>query len=200
VTDTESSSNPILTQAHRFELAAGDMRDVAAAAAWLSSASDVPRNVARVVEAGIAVVYARPFTDQGIGTLSRKKYAPLDTQLRGLHDRLIDLRNRLHAHTEASPLRFVAEAMSEVAGIPVSVIGIEPGSAVEVVVETIPPTQLPDVARMAREQSERFVRAEAEAREKLPEPSRSAAPKRLTFSTPTPTVVIGDPDEPEQLA
>jgi hypothetical protein len=82
------------------------MQEAAAAASWLA-ANGAPRDVERVFMTGIVVTYARPFTQQDIGPIDRTKYAPSDRDARLLHFSLIDLRNRLHAHTGETNYRWI---------------------------------------------------------------------------------------------
>src|SRR5689334_20487336 len=85
------------------------MADVSEAAEFLADARtrlDPP--IRRVVEAGVVVVYARPFTDGKVGRLG-PKYAPEEQYFKALHKRLLDLRNRLQAHTDVTTVRFIAE-------------------------------------------------------------------------------------------
>jgi hypothetical protein len=169
----------ILRRVHRLELAAGDMRDAAGAAEWFAPrARTLPPEVARVVEAGIVVVYARPFTNNDIGILDRVKYAPRDSRRRELHELLIELRMKLHAHTDTTSLRHVIEGV---------VHQDQRGSAVEMVVETLNPREFEDVARLAREQQARFESAAAEARAKLGDSSKNAG-GRVTLRIDPPTV------------
>jgi hypothetical protein len=180
----------ILRRVHRLELAANDMRDVVYAAEWYA-ARTTPMPFDRVVEAGIVVVYARPFTEQGVGRLDPATYAPTDPGLRRLHFRLIDLRMQLHAHTDVSSFRFIAEDVSQSFGELLQLAGVDEGASVEVVVETITRAEYEDVARLARDQSARFLAAADEARAKLPEPSKGVA-KRITFRGNPGTVKIED--------
>jgi hypothetical protein len=52
------------------------------------------------IEAGIDVVYARPFTGSKIGELDRSEWAPEVLSLQHLHYELLNLRDKLYAHTE----------------------------------------------------------------------------------------------------
>ena len=72
----------------------------------------------------------------------------------------------------------------------VNVMGIEPGSAVEMVVETMHSAEFALVAQLAREQQARFMAEAAKTRAK--HGSKGVAAKRLTFRGGGATPVIGD--------
>jgi hypothetical protein len=175
----------ILVQAQRFEFAASDMRDVVVAAEWFAAAEAVPPVGGGVIETGIVVTYARPFTDNGIGRLDPTKYRPKDRELAALHRRLIALRDTLLAHTDSTALRRIAEggvADIDWSAGPVSGVGIEPGRAVEVRVDPFARPEFTAIARLAREQVTRFEEAAEEARAKLPAGSPRAVRQRITLS------------------
>lgn len=146
-----------LRRAHRFELAARDMDEAAVAAAWMSSHA-APADVQRVLLTGIVMTYARPFTDSGVGMIDRGKYAPPDRDRSRLRDRLIDLRDRLYAHTDVTTLRWIAENVRTVFGMSVDVMGIQPDSAVEIVVEPDVTGELPNIAALAADQARQVPR------------------------------------------
>jgi hypothetical protein len=52
------------------------------------------------IEAGVDVVYARPFTGSKIGELDRSEWAPEHPGFHHLHFELLNLRDKLYAHTE----------------------------------------------------------------------------------------------------
>lgn len=197
VLSVSQDDEAILRHVHRLELAAMDMRDVTHASEWFA-ARTIPMLVDRVVEAGIVVVYARPFTEQGVGRLDPTKYAPTDPDLKRLHFRLIDLRMRLHAHTDVSNFRFIAEVSSRGGlGELLPEAGIDEGSSVEVVVETLTRGEYEDVVRLARDQSARLLAAADGARAKLQHPSKGVA-KRITFRGNPGTVKIENDATPDE--
>jgi hypothetical protein len=161
--DERDTRSPQLRLAHRFELAARDMEEAAATAEWLA-ARGIPKDLERPLFTGLIVTYARPFGEQGIGAIDRRKYAPKDADARRLHDRLIHERAVRSAHTDKTPGRFIAENVRDLFGVPIELVGIQPGSAVEMVVETLAPAELPAVAALARAQAERFRVEAAKAR------------------------------------
>jgi hypothetical protein len=68
----------------------------------------------RVLETGMGVSYGRPFShNEGVRRLDRDHWAPAEAALRALHYELIDLRNRVWAHTDADShhrlVRFIEE-------------------------------------------------------------------------------------------
>jgi hypothetical protein len=69
-----------------------------------------------LIETGLIVTYARPFTKgKGHPFPLRRGYVPSDAQ--ALHDTLLDLRNRVHAHADASgPDQFRREVHYEQRG------------------------------------------------------------------------------------
>src|SRR5437870_4819025 len=98
----------------RFRYACTDMRLAAAAARQLAR-GELNADVAEALETGLVVCYARPFKKSGVGLLDQKKWAPQAEQRRRLHDLLIELRDKLHAHTDISALR--------------QIVGVEMGGA-----------------------------------------------------------------------
>jgi hypothetical protein len=78
-------------------------RDAQAAAIRLTGPDEVGDVfMRRVLETGMGVSYGRPFShNEGVRRLDKNDWAPEDTALRALHYELIDLRNRVWAHTDA---------------------------------------------------------------------------------------------------
>jgi hypothetical protein len=76
-----------------------DMHQAAAAAEALR---DEAYNVAlmRALETALAVSYARPFTKSSLVGLDESQYMPEDAQLAELHALLLDLRDKVYAHTD----------------------------------------------------------------------------------------------------
>jgi hypothetical protein len=163
------------------------MEETAAAAGWLAS-HVVVRDVGRVFETGIVVTYARPFSDQGIGPLDRNKYAPASNDARRLHFNLIDLRNRLYAHTDETNYRWIQEGVTDVFGFSPELMGIPHGSAVEIVVELS--NDLAAIAALAAAQAATFRADAAKVRTDAGAPPSSG--RRLTAGGIPPTVRIGD--------
>lgn len=146
------------------------MEEAAATADWLA-AQAIPKDLERPLLTGLIVTYARPFGEQGVGAIDRRKYAPKDANARRLHEQLIYERDRRFAHTDKTPGRFIAENVRDLFGLPIELVGIEPGSAVEIVVETLARAELPAVAALARAQAERFRVEAAKARADAPDAS-----------------------------
>lgn len=86
-----------------------DIRCAAALAEELLARGDDGSNLVWGILTGLTVSYARPFTRSDSGLHLGKKWArfPEDTDLQRHHDRLIEYRNRLLAHNDASPHREV---------------------------------------------------------------------------------------------
>jgi hypothetical protein len=192
VSAARDARSPQLRQAHRFEFAVRDMEEVAAAATWLMKRA-VPANNERVLLTGLIVSYGRPFTDQGVGAIDGRKFAPRDPDLRQLHERLLYERDRRFAHTDETPGRFIAENVRDLFGMPIELMDIQPGSAVEFVVETLAPTELPAVAALAKGQAERFRVEAKKARAASPEGGKSSG-RRLTARGGSPQAQVGNPD------
>jgi hypothetical protein len=129
------------------------MYDVSAAAEFLADTqSRLEPPVRRVVEAGVVVVYARPFTDGKVGRLGAN-YAPKDTYFKALHKRLLELRNRLQAHTDVTTVRYIAENidMREV-----DAAADERVMAAEVRVQTLTPLEIRALSGLGNTQGVRF--------------------------------------------
>jgi hypothetical protein len=126
------SRDPILKRAHKFELAAGDMRDAAATAEWFVAARGLQASVDRVIATGIVVVYSRPFLDNEVGMVDRVKYAPKNRDLRRLHDLLIETSHessRAHRREGTCGIRPVVLAGASRFAVTIRLSGS--GSAVE---------------------------------------------------------------------
>jgi hypothetical protein len=175
------------------------MDEAAAAAEWMRTAG-FPGFIERVLLTGLIVTYGRPFTSQGVGTIDHRKFAPSDPDARRLHERLLYERRRRFAHTDETPGRFIAENVRDFMGISVEHMGIEPGSAVEFVVETLARNELPAVAALAKKQAKRFRAEAAKARAAAPDAGGKSSGRRLTGRGVEPQVVISDPDDEDEAA
>ena len=59
-------------------------------------------NDRRVAETGMGVAYGRPFSDNdGVVSLDRKKWRPKDARLAAHHEMLLELRDKVWAHSSA---------------------------------------------------------------------------------------------------
>jgi hypothetical protein len=101
----------LLGEIKRLVLAESDMWQVATTADYLhANVRQMSDHVKRVMWTGIAVTYARPFSQSNrIGAI-RGKLARLDDPLqRSLHERLCELRDQLFAHTDDTELRGIVD-------------------------------------------------------------------------------------------
>ncbi|HEX2459770.1 MAG TPA: hypothetical protein VHJ58_06440 [Vicinamibacterales bacterium] len=85
---------------NRLLFAVQDMGECRAAADFLQERYDIPGDVRRALETGALSAYARPWGKSiTIGALG-DHWLPRDPKQRGLHDALIQDRNKLYAHTD----------------------------------------------------------------------------------------------------
>jgi hypothetical protein len=87
-------------------------------------------------------------------------------------------------------LRFVAEEVRTFFGLPGDVMGVEPGSAVEMRVETLPDEELHAIADLARVQAARFHAEAAQARESAPDAGVGSSGRVFVAGGVAPTVRI----------
>jgi hypothetical protein len=86
------------------------MRGVAATAEYLNEAGafGIDGNVRRAIEAGVIVVYSRPFiASRGLPSLSPA--SGLGAYLRSIHDQVLLERRTTYAHTDENAYRLVLE-------------------------------------------------------------------------------------------
>jgi len=150
----------LLSEIKRLVLAESDMKQVATAADYLHAyAGEMSDHVERVVWTGIAVTYARPFSQSNrIGAI-RGKLARLDDPLtRSLHERLCELRDQLFAHTDATELRGIVDTSA--------MLGLGMGDYAE---EHVPMSvsALPRIAELANLLRDRFAARREELQEQL---------------------------------
>lgn len=94
------------------------MQECSAAASYLHSATGIPGDVRRALETAIPVAYARPWGKSNtIGGLP-DHWLPADGAARRLHEQLIDLRNKVYAHTDEEIDARQIEDVSSIAGVP----------------------------------------------------------------------------------
>jgi hypothetical protein len=95
----ESERNHLIKKRRVLLLARFDMQQAAAAAKALNvEAYDVA--LIRALETAIAVSYARPFVTSSLLRLNEAEYVPEDVQLAKLHAFVLDLRDKVYAHTD----------------------------------------------------------------------------------------------------
>jgi hypothetical protein len=99
------TEDQLYAQLQMYVLALDDWRDAKAAVeALLGIGQGEIREtrMRRVIEAGMGLSYARPFTDNdGVISLTEKRWAPADQALRDQHDAILLLRSKLWAHSSA---------------------------------------------------------------------------------------------------
>jgi len=96
--------------------AAVDMRQAAAACNMLEEETSDPHR-ARALETAIAVCYARAFTESTVRQLPARAFAPKKrSPERELHDVLMNLRQKVYAHTDLESGRSLAKLVIEVEG------------------------------------------------------------------------------------
>jgi hypothetical protein len=109
---------------NRLLLSTRDFQQALSAATFLCEDMDEARGLAamrrlRCYETNMVVAYARPFS-QAHGPVSRLKLPDLGIELRddhqALHDRLIEQRNSLYAHSDAEVVPMVVKVMNTIFG------------------------------------------------------------------------------------
>jgi len=96
----ESDRNRLTKRFHMLLFASSDMWHAEAAAhAWAERDEADP--VFRVLQTGMIVIYARPFSSSNFVQLDGDCYRPDESGLAELHDLLIRMRDRAAAHTDA---------------------------------------------------------------------------------------------------
>jgi hypothetical protein len=158
---------------HRLIIAASDMRQVAEGARYLDEnklLSKMPEEAARVMWTGLVVTYARPYiTSRGLGSVGGKLGKPADLALRTLHKNLLDRRDDLFAHNEATEHRTVADVTQRNPGHMV-VLEWDSERGTTRFVETYVPMEfsvLPRIVELAEHQEERFLARVREIDEQL---------------------------------
>jgi hypothetical protein len=96
-----SERNRLENELQRLGLAATDMRDAIGGLEALSKMRS-PYTVQSVLETGIAVTYARPFSPSDGGRRLGPEWKPTRPSLLRTHEMLISRRNVMYAHTDAS--------------------------------------------------------------------------------------------------
>lgn len=157
MSDLETQTKRLAIQRETFLLAASDMEQCAAAAVALEQlyeGYDENTPLIRALEAGMVTCYARPFTQtrRGVRSLDEKKWAPTVPR-DGVHYGLIELRNRVYAHTDAESGR--------TPGPPI-LVELTPGASEVTYSEggwwAFARSWLPHVIGLCDEQTERFYR------------------------------------------
>ena len=104
----------MLRRAEALILASRDLLDVAICADQLlvvaGTASQLHPRVRRVLETGILVTYARPFSGHSSRTIRPAR--GLSPELRKFHDEIIGRRNKVYAHTDHTDIRLIVNLRS----------------------------------------------------------------------------------------
>jgi hypothetical protein len=140
-----SDRNRIVRELRRLKLAASDMRLVAGAAETLAEDEHVACE--RMLETGLVVTYARSFTPDSKRRRLGDEWAPVDPADQRLHDRLLELRNELYAHTDETDARGIEDVAAML------------GTGAHRYAESYVPLdrdRLPAIADLARKQEARF--------------------------------------------
>ncbi len=104
----ESERNRLLKRQRMLGLAASDMRQAESAARALPTTTPVDFHLRRALMTAVVVSYSRAFTKSTIVTLRREEYEPTDGQLGELHNRILDLRDTVSAHTDKNAGRTIS--------------------------------------------------------------------------------------------
>jgi hypothetical protein len=125
------------------------MLESRAAADFLQKRGDLPGDVRRALETGATIAYARPWgRTNTIGALG-SHWRPQTDDQSALHEELINLRNRLYAHTDDDfNARWVADVSKMI------------GTSQPFLAPAWRPLKLdalPEIAALAESQKERFL-------------------------------------------
>jgi hypothetical protein len=85
--------------------------------AAVSIPAPIYRPVRSLLEAALAVSYARPFTRSDVGMKLAPEWRPEDPDDLALHDRLMKLRHEAFAHTDENEYRYLLSAASIIDGV-----------------------------------------------------------------------------------
>jgi hypothetical protein len=108
----ESDRNRLLREIRFLVLAAKDMELVEGAVDLLTS-SRSPVVGDPLIEAGLFTIYARPYTPDNKRRVLSEDWLPADPRDRKLHDRMIELRDTIYAHTDRDSPRRVEDVFGE---------------------------------------------------------------------------------------
>ena len=147
----------------RLIFAAQDMAESSAAAAYLLERNDLSGDVRRALETAVPVAYARPWGKSNtIGGLE-SHWLPKRPDYQSLHTELINVRNKVYAHTDEEIAARGIEDVSAMAGVP--------GPFYVPAWHPLNPDLLPAIAELAKSQKQRFVEGVQELQRRLGSPS-----------------------------
>jgi hypothetical protein len=161
----ESDRNRLIREIRFLVLAAKDMQLVDDAVGLLSSSRSAVVGDP-LIEAGLFTIYARPYSPDSERRVLREEWLPADPRDRKLHDRMIELRNTLYAHTDPDSPRGVEDVFGE-----------------HVYAESRPmlnPNAFPQLAALAQAQRDRFREGRDQRQAELrDDPASSSIPPLL---------------------
>ena len=104
----KSDANRLRKLERALPLAAEDMLQASELTKMLSKVEDTDENISLTMglETGIAVCYARVFTQSSLLRLNPDKYAPTEPELAAAHHELLALRKKRYAHTDKDSGRY----------------------------------------------------------------------------------------------
>lgn len=163
----ESERNRLRNEILRFQLAASDMRQAAAAAEHLAG-EHLNGDLCRALETAIVICYARPFAGGNKAGALGEEWAPTPPELVPFHDLLLAARDSVYAHndrTAARTIRDVSELVDLTDECP-------PDGATIFAEEWIPIRRdaLPTIVLMAQAQGARFFLEAEKYRKQLGRP------------------------------
>jgi hypothetical protein len=154
----QSEHNRLRNEIRRLRLAASDMEQIADAAQTLLKIH-LSAGAERVMQTGLVVTYVRAFkSPSGIGILKESEWAPSEPRDRALHDRLVNLRDKLFAHTDKTGLRDVVDTSA--------LLGLEGGPTYAETWVPFSTEGIAQIGQVAEAQRDRFTAA-ADEREFL---------------------------------
>jgi hypothetical protein len=121
----ESERNRLIKRQQALLLALVDMAHAVAALGALER-EHLDVNLMRALETAIAVSYARPFVTSSLLRLRQADYRPADPEQSELHGDLLDLRDKVYAHTDRDSGRTArieitsATGLGNLGGLPAS--------------------------------------------------------------------------------
>jgi hypothetical protein len=143
----------------RLIFAAQDMAESSAAAECLLERNDLSGDVRRAPETAVPAAYARPWGKSNtIGGLE-SHWLPKRPDYQSLHTELINVRNKVYAHTDEEIAARGIEDVSAIAGVP--------GPFYVPAWHPLNPDLLPTIAELAESEKERFVEAVQELQRRL---------------------------------
>jgi hypothetical protein len=149
----ENDRQRLPSQIKRLRLAASDMEQVVEAAATLRGRR-LSEGAERIMHTGIVIAYVRPFKNAGIGSLDEEVWGPADPGDRALHDRLVELRDKVYAHTDNTEYRDVQDTSA--------LLGIEGGPTYAESWVSLSEGGVARISLLADAQARRFKEAAAE--------------------------------------